>query len=147
MTNTIDNAIARVQELALSMTSVTIKSAPEYAIENADPLPFWVAWVSSGYFYNVNPTQLLNFPSIDVEFHFSRVNLKQTYQQINSVIYEFVKVISGDPTLNGTVETIVFGRDNPLMYTVRPFEWNKITTQMLLFTVPVKIKQTPQATA
>lgn len=147
MTNAIDNAIARIQDIALAMTSVSIKSAPDYAIENADPCPFSVAWVGSGTFRATNATQMHNFPAINVEFHFSRINLKQTYQQINAVVYEFSSRLAADPTLNGTVMTIVFGQDAEIAYTVRPMEWGKVTTQMLMFTVPVKILQTPQTTA
>lgn len=147
MTNAIDNAVERLQDFALGMTGITIKSAPDYPIENADPLPMCVAYGASGNFYSVNASTLLNFPNIIVEFHFSRVNLKQMAQQINAVIFEYPKRIANDPTLDGSVDTVVMTQGQPLEYTSRPFAFGSVQTQMLQFTVPVKLLQAPQATS
>lgn len=147
MTNSIDNAIARIQALSQALTSVTIKSAPNYPVENAEPFPFSVAYLGGGQLQFGNATTLYHFPALSVEFHFSRANLKQAYQQINAVALEFGKRLAGDPTLNGTVSTIVGGGEQRISYTVHPFEWGQIQSQMLLFTVPYKALESPQATA
>ena len=145
MANAIDNAIARIQVLVDNLTSVTFKSTPDYPIENADPFPMSVVYLGGGQFSATNATVHHNFPTINVEFHFSRVNLKQTYQQINAVALEFPKRIVADPTLAGTVTTIVMSGEQPITYTVRPFEFGKVISQMMLFVIPIKTLQTPQA--
>lgn len=148
--SSIDDAIARIQDIALALTGVAIKSAPDYPIESLDPLPMVSTYLSGGEFQFTNATLHHNFPSIAVEFHFSRLNLKQAYQQINSVAIEFPQRLAGDPTLNNTVTTIVSGRDNRIPYTVRPFTWREqsttqspLITQMLMFTIPVKLLKDP----
>jgi hypothetical protein len=140
MANAIDNAVVRVQDIVLQMSSITIKSAPDYPIENADPCPFVATYAGSGEFYAGNGTMLKNFPVLNVEFHFSRVNIKQMQQQINAVAYEFPRRIAGDPTLNGTVETVVMTEERRIPYTVAPFEWANTATQRLLFQLPLKLK-------
>ena len=62
--NSIDNAIARLQDLAAACTSLTIKSAPDYPIENADPFPFSAAYISSGEFKATNANTTHLFPVI-----------------------------------------------------------------------------------
>ena len=145
MTSTIDNAIARAQTLALAITSVSIKSAPNYPVENADPFPFCAAYLGGGQFYFGNASTVYQFPAITVEFHFSRVNLKQTYTQINAVAVEFPKILAADPTLGGIVSTILASQAQPIAFSVRPFQWGQVTSQMLLFTVPFKALESPQS--
>lgn len=143
MPNAIDNAIARVQDIVGEITGIEFKSAPDYPIENADPFPMSIAYVGGGQFYATNATVHHNFPALVVEFHFSRVNLKQTYQQINSVILEFPRRIVADPTLAGNVTTVVMTQDQPIQYSVRPFQFGKVMSQMLMYTIPIKTLQTP----
>lgn len=158
MTNSLDSAIARIQDIALaselSSTDRTLKSAPDYPVENEEPLPCCVSYLGGGEFNSANATMHRNFPAINVEFHFSRVNLKLAYQDINAIALSFPARLTGDPTLNGTVQTIVMSADQPIAYTVRPFVWREKTTtmsafvtQMLMFTVPIKLLKTPQTTA
>lgn len=154
MTNAIDNAVARIQEIALlselSSTDRVLKSAPDYPVENEEPLPCCISYLGGGEFQAVNYTAHKNFPEIQVEFHFSRVNLKLASQDINAIALSFPARLAGDPTLNGTVETIVFGQDSRIAYTVRPFVWREKTatmpafvTQALIFTIPLKLLRTP----
>jgi len=140
---TIDNAIARMQALALTITSVAIKSAPTYPVENADPFPFVATYLGSGQIQFGDATSVYEFPALSVEFHFSRVNLTQTYKQINAVAYEFPLILASDPNLNGTVSTIIGTGEQRINYTVRPFEWGQVKSQMLLFTVPFKALEVP----
>jgi hypothetical protein len=140
---TILAAIQRVNALALAMTSVTIKSAPDYPIENADPFPMVITYLQGGTLEFGTADTLYLFPTLAVEFHFSRVNLQETYRQINLVVPEFSKRLAGDPTLNGNVSTVQAGDDNPLAFSVRPFEWGSVKSQMVLFTLPYKVMETP----
>lgn len=157
----IDTAIARLQDIALALSTIpdvagnliAIKSAPDYPIENLDPLPMVSTYLSGGEFHLTNATIHHNFPVIAVEFHFSRVNLKQAYKQIYAVAVEFPQRLAGDPTLNGSIQTIVGGGDNPIPYTVRPFVWKEQTqtqaqllTQMIRFDIPIKLLKAPVTT-
>jgi len=141
--NSLDNAIARIQDIALALTSVSVRSAPDYPIEDASALPMAISYLSGGNFQATNASLHHNFPIIAVEYHFSRVKLSQAYQQINAVALEFPQKLAGDPTLNGTVTTIVFGAESLINYIVRPFDFGKVQTQMLLFSIPIKLLRTP----
>ena len=150
MTNALDNAIARIQDIALALTSVTVRSAPDYPIENVDPLPMAVTYTPAGNATALNSSTLLFFPTVNVEFHFSRTNLKQAYQQINAVALESSQKIAGDPTLNRTVDTALANAEGKLFYTVRPYNWGKPTgsnvdfyTQMLMFELNLKVVESP----
>jgi len=139
----IDNAIARLQDLVQECTGVTIKSAPDYPIENADPFPMSVAYISGGSarFTNASTTHI--FPVLSLEIHFSRVNIKNTYQNINAIALELPRRLAKDPTLNATVSTILATNDQPLTWTVSPFDWGKVQSEMLKFEIYLKTLQTP----
>lgn len=141
MTNNIDNAIARLQAIALQCTSTTIKAAPNYPAEDAMVLPLSIAYLASGSVSADNATDTRILPTINVDFHFSRLSMKNAYTQIDAIAQEFSQRLGGDPTLNGTVSTIVF----PVTFSTGPTQWDKVITQMLRFVVPVKILQTPTA--
>jgi hypothetical protein len=148
MPNAIDNAIARIQDIAASLSTVppsgtTIKAAADYPVEAAQPFPFCVSYLSGGQFRLTNKTIHHNFPAIRVEFHLSRVNLMQAYQQATAIALEFPKRLAADPTLNDTITTIVATQDEAIAYEVRPFEWAGVVSQMVAFTIPVKTLQAP----
>jgi len=140
---TIDNAIARLQDLVQECTGVTIKSAPDYPIENADPFPFSAAYLSAGNFRFTNASMTHIFPTLTLEIHFSRINIKNTYQNINAIALELPRRLAKDPTLNGTVSTIVATQDQPISWEVAPFEYGSIKSQVLKFEIPFKTLQTP----
>lgn len=140
---TIDNAIARLQDIVGEITGLTIKSSPDYPTEQADPFPFSAAYISGGEAEFTNASLTRMFPVLALEIHFSRVNLKNTYQNINAVALELPRRLAKDPTLNGTVSTIIATRDQRLTWSVSPFEWGKVQSQMLKFDIPFKTLQTP----
>lgn len=146
MTNAIDNAVARVQDIVAAMTSVKFKSYPDYPIENADPFPMSIAYLGGGEFVATNGTDTYFYPAIHVEMHFSRISLKNTYPLIYAAALEFSQRLAGDPTLNGNVTTIIATQDQPLAFTVRPFDWGSVISQMMLFVIPIKVKTTPTTT-
>jgi len=143
MADEVANAVARVQDIVQAVTSVTFKSFPDYPIENADPFPMSVAYMSGGAFMATNATTTLLFPIIRAEFHFSRVNLKRVYQDIYNVAIEFSRRLAGDPTLNATVQTIVATGDQPLTFTTRPFNWGTVQSEALIFEIPIKLMKAP----
>lgn len=139
----IDNAIARIQDIAQACTTVTIKSAPDYPIENADPFPMSIVFVSNISAMATNASTVTMFPVLSMEIHFSRVNLKDTYQKLNEIMIEFPRRIAGDPTLGGAVDTVIMSGDERLEGTVTPFDWGKVQSEMLKFNIKFKTLQTP----
>ena len=144
----IDDAISRLQAIALQCSipsagpsSTALKAAPAYPIEDATALPMAIACLTSGTASPDNASTARILPTVRVDFHFSRVSLKNAYAQADAVAQEFSQRLCGDPTLNGTVSTIIF----PVNFTVSPAQWDKITTQMLSFTIPLKLLKTPTA--
>jgi hypothetical protein len=136
------DAIARLQDIVAACTSVTFKSAQDYPVDNIEPFPFSVAYIGGGTWRKVNSTTVIILPVINWELHFSRVNIKQAHQQIDALCIEIPRRLSADPTLNGTVDTIVM--DEPLVMEVRPFVWSAtVTSEMLKFSIPIKTLQTP----
>jgi hypothetical protein len=139
----ITSAIARVQDIAQACTTVVFKSAPDYPIESADPFPMSIAFVSSVSAYAANSSTTILFPIITLELHFSRINLKDTYTKLNEIAIEFPRRIAGDPTLNGTVDTVICTDDDRLEGTIAPFDWGNIKSQCLKFDIKFKTMQTP----
>ena len=138
----VDNAIARLQDLVQSCTDTVVKSAPDYPIEDATSLPLSIAHITNGTGNADNAsTAQLNL-SLSVDVHFSRANIKAAYQAINKFIPEYLRRLCGDPTLNGTIDTIIF----PVSAAVSPAQWDAVTTQMVSFTVPIKTLETPIVT-
>jgi len=143
MASEVANAVARVQDIVQTFTTVTFKSYPDFPVENADPFPMSIAYMSGGTFIASNASTTHLFPIIRVEFHFSRVNLKKVYQDIYNVAIEFSRRLAGDPTLNGTVTTIVSTDDQPLQFTARPFDWGTVVSEALIFEIPIKLLKAP----
>lgn len=157
--SSIDDAIARIQTIALALNTIPpvgtthIMQAPNYPMEVPPSFPASIAFLSGGEFTLGNASVHHNFPVVSVEFHFSRVNLTQCYQQINAVVIEFPQRLAADPRLGGAIDTIVGGVDSRIPYTVRPFVWvqqsqtsPQITSQMLAFSVPIKLLKAPITT-
>jgi hypothetical protein len=143
--NSVDGAIARLQALARACSSVTIKSAPDYPVENAEPLPFSIAHLVSGNGIAQNATSTKLIMTAGVDFLFTRDNLKLAYQQSDAIAFEYMQRLHGDPTLNGTIDTIIMTNDQPATFSVEPFEWGAVTLHGLLFTIAFKTLETPMA--
>lgn len=139
----IDDAIARLQDLAEACTDQPVKFAPDYPIENAAPCPFSIAYLASGEATPQNGTSERFNPVVHVDFLFSRTDLTNSYKQINKVAAEYPKRVCGDPTLNGKVCTVNY----PISFEVAPTEWNGVTLLLLSFSIPLKTLETPITTA
>ena len=137
----IDNAIARIQDIALASTDLSIKNAPDYPVSSATALPLVVTHLSSGEGDPIADWFEGRF-NVSVDFHFSRTSLKQAYTQIDACAPEFMRRLAADPTLNSTVQTIIF----PISFEVVPTQWDSVATQMLSFTIPIKTKETKIST-
>lgn len=135
----IDDAIARLQDHVLACTTVTVKSAPDYPVSDAGMLPIAIAHITggSGQADTADQTRLLLSANVDI--HFARNVLKDAYQKIDKIAIEYLQRLAGDPTLNGTVDTIIF----PVTFEVTPTQWDAVATQMVSFTVQFKELTTP----
>ena len=136
----IDSAIARLQDLAQACTN--IQHAPDYPIEDATALPLVITHITGGDMTVLNASTVQLNPIISVDFHFARVNIKDAYQRIDTIIPEYLQRLGGDPTLNGTVDTIQF----PVPFVVQPAQWDNVITQMVSFTVQLKTLEVPIST-
>ena len=141
--SSIDDAIERLQDLALASTDLTIRAAPDYPVSDAGVLPIAIAHLTSGNGSPMEASTLLLFPTISVDFHFSRLSLKQAYTEIDACAAEYMRRLAGDPILDASVDTIVF----PVTFTIQATQWDSIATQMLSFSVPVKVLETPITTS
>jgi len=136
---TIDTAIQRIQTLALA-SSNHMKLAPDKPIDNAGTLPMCIAHLGGGQFTAANSTTNIFIPTIFVDFHFNRSWLKQAFTQIDEIVPAFSNLLAGDPTLDGSRDTIVF----PVTFEApTPVDFDGIQTLMVRFNVPVKSLETP----
>lgn len=128
----IDTTINRIQ--ALANASIGIKSAPAYPTEDAGVLPMSIAYIAAGNVTQVNATDTKLIVNINVDFHFPRDTMRLAYTSIDAVIPDFIQRLGGDPTLASSVSTVIY----PVSFVVGPMEWDKIVTQAVSFTIPVK---------
>ena len=135
----IDNAVQRLQTIALAITSETVRGAPSYPVEDASVLPIAIAHIASGSGQADESTTARLLLTVNVDFHVSRVSMKSAYTQLNNIIPEFLQRLAGDPTLNGNVDSIVF----PVTFNVSAAQWDRVVTQMASFAVPLKFRETP----
>ena len=137
--NVLDNAIARLQHHAISSTDVVIRIAPDYPVENAGMLPLSLAYFSQGTAQADTADQMRMLLTVNVDVHFARNNLKDAYTKINAFAPEYLRRLAGDPTLNGSVDTINF----PVSFQVIATTWNSIETVMVQFSIQFKELTTP----
>jgi hypothetical protein len=137
-TNALDDAVARLQDLALACTSVKIKSAPDYPVNNAEPAPFSIAHIASASGQTQGSGMLRVLVVAHVDFYFSLVNLKQAYQQLDAIALEFMQRLAGDPTLNGKVSTVNF-ESEVTCEDAGAVPWGSVPFHLLRFTVPFKL--------
>lgn len=139
MSSIIDSAITRLQYHALACTTETVRGAPSYPPDDASVLPLSIAYIAEGTMSQDNATNTRLLFTINVDIHVSRTTMKSSYTQLNNIIPDFLKRLGGDPTLNASVDTINF----PVSFTVGPAQWDRVTTQMVSFKVPVKFMEEP----
>jgi hypothetical protein len=139
MANFTDNAIARLQDLAEQCTTADIKFAPDYPVENAAVLPACIAHLASGDVTADNASMSRFVQTAYVDFMFPRQNLKKAYQDADAICVEYGRRLCGDPTLNGTIDTIIF----PARFIVTPTDWDNTRLILLRYTVQFKELSTP----
>ena len=139
MSKIVDKAINAIQNLALEIQPINIKAAPDYIPESAAVLPLAATHITGGTGSADDATQARLLLNINCDIHIQRDNIAFAYRQTNSIIPDFLQRLAGDPTLDGTVQTIIF----PVTVTVSPADYNGIVTQMISFTIPIKFLEEP----
>ena len=135
MAGIIDNAITRLQQIALECAPV--KSAPQQPPESAAVLPVSVAHIVSGNGEVQSRGEVQMILNIGVDIHVNMQTLKSAYDQMNTIIPAYLKRLAGDPTLNSSVATIVY----PVTFEIVATQWNTTPTLMAGFTVPIKFRE------
>lgn len=133
----VDDAIARIQDLALACTTVTIKAAPDLPVDDATVLPLVITHLMGGSGTIVGGVAQLAL-NICADFYFTRTSIKDAYSKIDSIVPEFLQRLAGDPTLNSKVTTVIY----PV--TVSPpqaVDFNAVSTLMVRFTIPCKFME------
>lgn len=138
-TNIITDAVERLQYHALAITGTRVKGAPAYPVDDASVLPLAIAYIAEGSGSIDDSTTARLLLTVKVDFHVSRVTMRSAYYELNAIIPEYLRKLAGDPTLNGKVDTIVF----PVTFAVMPAQWDRVTTQMASFSIPLKFRETP----
>lgn len=135
----IDTAIAKLQDHIQACTTVSVKLAPDYPVSDASMLPISIAHFVEGSGQADDATSVRLLLTANVDVHFSRQSLKDAYQKIDAIAVEYLQRLSGDPTLGGAVDTIIF----PVTFSVIPAQWDAIQTHMITFVVSFKELTTP----
>lgn len=134
----LNTAIARIQTLALSSTDINITNAPEFPLEDlSGSLPLAITYLKSGQAQADDATASRLLLTVGCDVHFSRQNVGFTYKQIQLFVPEFLRRLSGDPSLNSTAQTIVF----PILFQVLPAQFNAVITQMVSFDITLKFRE------
>lgn len=131
----VDTTIARIQAIALKVAQV--KSAPNYPVEESSVLPMVITYMKSGDMAAQNATDVKFKAVIQADLHipYTVGGLKEIYTRLNLMVPDFLQRLGGDPTLNGSVSTIVY----PVTFTQAPGpEYNKAPTLAVSFQIPVK---------
>jgi hypothetical protein len=153
--SSLDNAIQSLAYHALATkydATHTIKAAPVTPPESGGlSQPCAIAYFNGGYINMIDSTALKFFASFAVDFHFNMDRLKTAYEQMDTVIPDFAKRITGDPWLLGSGSTKIVDTikvDEITIDQPTSFDWGgtgntRLITLMVRFNIPVKYIETP----
>ena len=139
----IGDAIIELQTLSRALTSVTIKSAPDNIIANADPTPFSIAYIRDAAGTIQMRGSLKMIVHINVDFYFNITNPKLTFANINAVAREYLLKLAANVTLSSKVTTIIYSdEEHPTAENVGQNAYGGIDLYLLRFVVPLKLMET-----
>lgn len=134
-TQSLQAAIAQLQTYALTLAGV--KTAPAYAPDGVGPFPFVVSYPGEGEWTPEDASGKRNLHRIKTEIHVARAgDLPKALEAVIPYNELFGNKICANPTLAGTVATVVF----PITYTFGPMAWGGVQTIGYRFTIPIKIR-------
>jgi len=134
----IAGAIKQIQVLVKATETTTgykIREAPDAPIQSGAQLPISVVYITSANGGAEDATWNLVRYTLTVEVHFNATSLRNAYGQINEFAPALLRLLSGDPTLSGEVETIIY----PIDLTVGASSFDTVPTIGVSLSIPVKI--------
>lgn len=131
--STIQDAIAAIQDVAGGLTNM--KEAPDYAPDSINVFPFTVSYPERGRWGGLGgKTAKTGIHTIVSEIHVARPDLPSAIQSAIGFCETFPNALLADPTLAGTVQTIV----DEVTYEFMGFEYAGIKTVGWQFRITVK---------
>jgi hypothetical protein len=121
--STPQDAIARVQAVALGLSGV--KEAPQYAPESINQYPFALSYFQTGE-TTFEAGWMKAVYTLSCELHFSRQSLPTAIQKAAPYHNLMLAALQSDPTLNGTVDTII----SPVAVSFGFLEYNGAATSI-----------------
>lgn len=131
----IRNVIIKLQAHAKTAGA---KEAPTDPDETAFQFPFTACYPGSASIEQGPGGGRKDIVNFELSFHVNRVNLPIDIQQVESFYDAFPTLLVNDPTLGGTVNTIVF--DEGIKMEFGKMKWADTETIGMKFTIPVKIE-------
>ena len=134
------DAIVKIQAIARALSGM--KEAPDDARGAMNAYPFAVSYPGTGNF-NISPaTNMQGIHELITEMHVaSETDLQQAIKHVQSFIGPFANDLLNDPTLGGTISTMVTGADGPpVSYTFVSGNYNGIKTIALRWRIKVKMQ-------
>lgn len=139
---TLATAIARLQTIA---TNAGAKYAPDHPVERPGVYPFSIAYPSIGRYTAEAYSQAKDFHTIAVEIHCApRSVLPLAVETAIPMLDDFGHRVTADPTLNGTVDTVLF--DEGISYTFGVMPWGDMEDIGFKFLIQVKIRSAVTST-
>ena len=139
MPETLNGAIQRIQALALSTTDVTVNKADSYPTEDAGMMPMVVTYLQGGRVVTEASGIVRLLYDVHADAYFNITSLADAYTLANLFVPEFSRRLAGDPTLNGTCNSIDFETLTVLRV---PEEYNMTGALLYRFVIPLKFRLT-----
>lgn len=133
------DAIVKVQAIARALTGM--KEAPDDARGAMNAYPFAVSYMRSAR-YELESGVMKGIYRLATDIHMaSEGDLQQAVKYLSAYGTSFPLAMLKDPTLGGTISTMVTGKDGPpITSTFRSWNYNSVQTLVLGFETVVKIE-------
>lgn len=133
------DAILRVQVHAKSAGA---QDAPDDPTEGAGVFPFSVCYPNAGTIEGEAVGARKDLIDLYLDYHLTRQNLPVDVQAALAFLEAFPSYLINDPTLNGTVDTILIGKDeSKIRFVFGKMEYAGQETIGFRFTIPVKLRR------
>lgn len=136
---TLEAALLYTAGLAETITG--IKAAPDYPPESVSAYPFVLTYPSGGNLEWEPGLIFKGLHQITCELHFDRAVLPKAIKTMIPFIKSFADKIKADPTLGGTVDTIVASANTKIEYAILFQQFAKVPEVVIQFKFTCKIRE------
>lgn len=136
---TLEAALLHVAGIAEGITG--IKAAPDYPPESVSAYPFVLTYPSGGNLEWEPGLIFKGLHQITCELHFDRAVLPKAIKTMIPFIKKFADALKVDPTLGGTVDTVVATGNSKIEYTILFQQFAKVPEVVIQFKFFVKIRE------